>query len=327
MPIFSRNVLIWTLASAAVIAAQAAHADNVDSNVTVNASLSALPSNSNVQVLDLGAANTAGLVTGQELYFGAGDTIQFSGSAGVYEGTASGVAAAPWTSTGAQTSNYIAAEPNGAVTINYAQNQEYFGLNWGSVDAYNTLSFYEGNKLVDQFTGSQVELQRAWQPAGGRIGHRKLRFHQRSRLQQGGPVLLVARVRVRHDRVQHGRCSHDGDRRRNAGGGERLHRRVGDQGARRRGAVAEARLDAAGHVRACRGGGIGLPSPGARIGGLSRSALTTRKDRRAAAATAGFGWRSPIGVPALGASICQGARCGGPLELAAPTLSWVRTCP
>lgn len=33
---------------------------------------------------------------------------------------------------------------------------QYFGLLWGSVDAYNTLSFFDGNSLVGSITGSDV---------------------------------------------------------------------------------------------------------------------------------------------------------------------------
>jgi hypothetical protein len=151
------RLLLPFIAIASVASAEAASAAVLNTNVTFDASLSALPSNSGVQLLDFGSSNATGLVTSQELYFGQGDTIQFSGSAGVYKGTAAGVAAAPWTSSGTQTTNYLAAEPNGgSVTINYAEDQRYFGLNWGSVDAYNTLSFYENGALVEQVTGSQV---------------------------------------------------------------------------------------------------------------------------------------------------------------------------
>ncbi|RBP04045.1 hypothetical protein DFR50_14117 [Roseiarcus fermentans] len=149
-----RKPLIVWIALATTALAQGAHAAAVD--VTFNASLSALPANSSVQVLNLGQSAVAGLVTSQELYFGQGDSIQFSGTAGVYNGTKSGVAAAPYTSSGPQTTNYLAAESNGPVTINFAQNQQYFGMNWGSVDSYNTLSFYQGSALVAQYTGSNV---------------------------------------------------------------------------------------------------------------------------------------------------------------------------
>jgi hypothetical protein len=150
----ARSILVWPVALATIALAQGAHAATTD--ITVDVSLSSLPSNSDVQVLNLGAAATSGLVTSNELYFGQGNTIQFSGTAGVYHGTDSGVAAAPYTSSGPQKTNYIAAEPNGNVTISYTQKQAYFGLNWGSVDSYNTLTFYEGSTQVASYSGGAI---------------------------------------------------------------------------------------------------------------------------------------------------------------------------
>jgi hypothetical protein len=44
----------------------------------------------------------------------------------------------------------------GSVTLAMPEIQRYFGLLWGSVDAYNTLSFYQGNTLIGSLTGSDV---------------------------------------------------------------------------------------------------------------------------------------------------------------------------
>ncbi|MEH1833102.1 MAG: PEP-CTERM sorting domain-containing protein [Nostoc sp.] len=44
----------------------------------------------------------------------------------------------------------------GSVTINFAQALDYFGLHWGSVDTYNSITFFNGNTLLNTFTGSQV---------------------------------------------------------------------------------------------------------------------------------------------------------------------------
>lgn len=44
----------------------------------------------------------------------------------------------------------------GNVTITMPADEMYFGLLWGSVDNYNTLSFYHGDTLVGSVTGSQV---------------------------------------------------------------------------------------------------------------------------------------------------------------------------
>ena len=42
------------------------------------------------------------------------------------------------------------------VDIQFFEPQQYFGLLWGSVDTYNTLTFYLGGVQVAQFTGSSV---------------------------------------------------------------------------------------------------------------------------------------------------------------------------
>lgn len=131
-------------------------------DVTVTATLSSLPSNASVNLMDLGTSAKSGFITNDALQFGDGNSINFTGSAGVYQsgvyhGSVTGVAAAPWTYSGADKSNYLAAEPGGNVIFNYASQQKYFGLNWGSVDSYNTLSFYNGNQIVESVTGAQIK--------------------------------------------------------------------------------------------------------------------------------------------------------------------------
>jgi hypothetical protein len=53
----------------------------------------------------------------------------------------------------------------GSVTLQFSSSQKYFGLLWGSVDDYNTLSFYSGGTLLDAFTGSEI-----WASANGDQG-------------------------------------------------------------------------------------------------------------------------------------------------------------
>jgi hypothetical protein len=57
---------------------------------------------------------------------------------------------------GPETTNYLAAEPNGSVTMNFSSQKDYLGLLWGSVDTFNTVSLYDGTTLVGHLTGSQV---------------------------------------------------------------------------------------------------------------------------------------------------------------------------
>ena len=147
----------------AILAVRTAAAQSyLSGNVEISESLSYIPSNASVNLLDLGTAKQPGLVSTSRVTFSdpgskAVNTIDFSGASGVYQGSQSGVAAAPWTAGGAEKTNYLAAEPNGSVTINYANSQKYFGLLWGSVDKYNSLDFYNNGKLVDTITGSQIQ--------------------------------------------------------------------------------------------------------------------------------------------------------------------------
>jgi hypothetical protein len=45
----------------------------------------------------------------------------------------------------------------GSITLTFPNPEQYVGLLWGSVDNYNTLSFYNGNTLVGTVTGTQVD--------------------------------------------------------------------------------------------------------------------------------------------------------------------------
>ena len=56
----------------------------------------------------------------------------------------------------------------GQVTLQLDQYHNYFGLLWGSVDDYNTLSFYDGSTLLFSYTGLDVDqLAKGHQGAGG----------------------------------------------------------------------------------------------------------------------------------------------------------------
>lgn len=103
--------------------------------------------------------------------------VSFSGTANVVQGASSGIYAAPFVSgsngigflapdqpTGVDTTHYLSTGI-GAVTLQFSSSQDYFGLLWGSVDNYNTLSFYNGDTLVGAFTGTQI-----WANANGDQG-------------------------------------------------------------------------------------------------------------------------------------------------------------
>ncbi len=82
-----------------------------------------------------------------------------SGSAAVFHGSVDGVAAAPFFGPlpGApDTTNYFSVGGGGTETITFGSEQNAFGLYWGSVDSYNTISFYDGMKLVASYSGANV---------------------------------------------------------------------------------------------------------------------------------------------------------------------------
>lgn len=45
---------------------------------------------------------------------------------------------------------------SGVETINFNAQHNYFGLFWGSIDSYNTISFYDNNVLVASYGGAQI---------------------------------------------------------------------------------------------------------------------------------------------------------------------------
>lgn len=83
----------------------------------------------------------------------------WGGSATVVNGSASGQYAAPYGLGAVDKSNFVSV-PNplssGSVIVTLNGLYNYFGLWWGSVDSYNTLSFYKGNQKVASFTGTQA---------------------------------------------------------------------------------------------------------------------------------------------------------------------------
>jgi hypothetical protein len=141
------------LAGVAVFVPFAAAAQN---SVTINQTLSYLPQNSSINLLDLGDSNGInGRVTNNAVSFNGG-SINFLGNAGIFHGSAPGLAAAPWTPSGLESRNYFAAQPNGDITLDFSSSQKYFAINWGSIDRYNSMQFYQDNSLVRSVTGSEI---------------------------------------------------------------------------------------------------------------------------------------------------------------------------
>jgi hypothetical protein len=103
-----------------------------------------------------------------------GIVVSFAPDAAVVQGSSSGIDAAPFLSggngtgfgslnqpDGADTTHYLTTGSTGSfagaeVTLTLPAEEKYFGLLWGSVDAYNTLQLFDGATLVGTLTGSDV---------------------------------------------------------------------------------------------------------------------------------------------------------------------------
>lgn len=109
--------------------------------------------------------------TGSGILLSSGITITMTPGAQAVTGSAVGRYASPFVSgsngtgfgnaNGADTSVYITsgssvASVGARVTLGLPFLTHYFGLLWGSVDAYNMLEFFDGTTLVGTVTGSDV---------------------------------------------------------------------------------------------------------------------------------------------------------------------------
>lgn len=153
-------------ASLALLATGTAQAALVVSSSVGGAPNAAGVVRDNLDWLTLGSGGGFNPVTGL--------TLSFSGNAQAVQGSASGVYAPPYLSggngagfgspnqaDGPDATTYITAGSTGAIgssaaTMLLGGDYLYFGLLWGSVDDYNTLSFYDGLNLVGSITGADV---------------------------------------------------------------------------------------------------------------------------------------------------------------------------
>lgn len=147
--------------AAAIVSSQMAHA------ITISGSVGGAPTGVNhLNFDDLINGATGTMVT-------AGPdgpvTVSTASTGQVAQGSQGGVYAAPYisglngqgfssqTTAGADTTPYLSAGGGGSVKLDFGADQQYFGILWGSIDGYNTLSFYDSsNVLVDTVVGGDV---------------------------------------------------------------------------------------------------------------------------------------------------------------------------
>lgn len=138
------------------------------SATTISASVGGVPTGAdcyeNFESLPLGG--TGGMTTG------CGVVVSFEPDAQAVQGFISGQYARPYLSNGngalfgnpvdgPDATTYLAAgstgaHPSAAVTLTFPGQEHYLGLLWGSVDDYNTLTFYQNGTSVGSFTGTDI---------------------------------------------------------------------------------------------------------------------------------------------------------------------------
>ncbi len=156
------------LAASALAVGLFAAAPAANATVLMSSSVGGVPTNAdqyeNFDSLPQGAAGGTTAT---------GITVSFNPNAQAVQGASSGMYAQPFLSngngalfgdstiSGADTTTYLASgstdsSANASVTLSFGMQQKYFGLLWGSVDSYNTLTFYSSNVLVTSFNGTDV---------------------------------------------------------------------------------------------------------------------------------------------------------------------------
>jgi hypothetical protein len=127
--------------------------------ITIDASVGGAPTGVNY-------ANFDGVPLGAAGGMSDGITVSFITDGQAVQGSQSGLYAAPYLSNG---NGALFGDPNngpdattylstgvGSVILTLPGQEMYFGLLWGSVDSYNTLSLYNGSTLVGAVTGTDV---------------------------------------------------------------------------------------------------------------------------------------------------------------------------
>ncbi|MHB8425230.1 MAG: Npun_F0296 family exosortase-dependent surface protein [Gammaproteobacteria bacterium] len=153
---FHTLITASALAAGLILMSSAANA----TPISISASIGGVPTGTNYENFDSLALGSAGGVTAS------GITVSFTPDGQAVQGSSSGVYAAPYLSNtngslfgdpsnGPDTTTYLTTGI-GTATLLFPGNEQYMGLLWGSVDSYNTLSFYAGTTLIGSITGSNV---------------------------------------------------------------------------------------------------------------------------------------------------------------------------
>jgi len=135
----------------------------------ISAAVGSAPTGANYVNFDsLPLGNSGGVSSGLGVSFTSGDGATVAGAlankyAAPYLSNSNGALFGD-SNNGPDTTDYLSTGI-GSITLTFSTGQKYLGLLWGSVDDYNSLSFYDGATLVGSVTGTDV-----WPSANGNQG-------------------------------------------------------------------------------------------------------------------------------------------------------------
>ncbi|MGO9464374.1 MAG: hypothetical protein ACLQIB_25310 [Isosphaeraceae bacterium] len=155
----AQRILRTCAAVAALLAFAPGMSPVARAELMVSASVGGAPTGVNYSNFDNLPLGAAGGISN-------GITVSFQGDGQAVQGSQSGLYAAPYLSggngtpfgdpnSGPDATTYLSTGV-GSVTLTMPGAEKYLGLLWGSVDAYNTLSFYDGSTLIGSVTGTDV---------------------------------------------------------------------------------------------------------------------------------------------------------------------------
>ena len=115
----------------------------------------------------------SGIPAGQHLITDFSTAAGLSGNYQLETGSVSGQFAAPFQ----DTTQYLAVLGGKSATLAISPALKALSFYWGSIDAYNTVSFFSGSTLVASYTGSQIPAAPADGSQGNPTNNRRVTFN------------------------------------------------------------------------------------------------------------------------------------------------------
>ena len=115
----------------------------------------------------------SGIPTGQHLITDFSTAVGLSGDYQLETGSVSGQYAAPFQ----DTTQYLNVFGGHTASLAISPALKALSFYWGSIDNYNTVSFFSGSNLVASFTGAQVPAAPADGSQGNPVNNRRVSFN------------------------------------------------------------------------------------------------------------------------------------------------------